>query len=74
MLSKYKAVRPKKRRKRPFAKCFHVCGIFRIFFSEGAPNFLIFSSVFFPEELFSSILRIKKAEKGSGGVLPRKIF
>ena len=43
------------------------------FFKEGAPKFAIFLSIFFLAESFS-ILIIKKALGGSGGMLPRKLF
>ena len=46
-ITKYKDVRPKKGVNKPFEKCFHVCGVFRIFFREGTQLFDIFSSVFF---------------------------
>ena len=48
---KYKDVRPRKGVNKPFEN-FYVSGVFRNFFREGAPNFNVFSSVFFPEELF----------------------
>ena len=34
MLTKYKDGKPKKSVNKPFEKCFHNCGVFRIFFSE----------------------------------------
>ena len=43
----YKDVRRKKGVNKPFEKCFHVWGVFRIFFREGAPKFVIFSSAVF---------------------------
>ena len=53
----------------------HVRGL-RIFFREGAPNFVTFSSVVFPAELVLSILSTvtKTTLGGSGGTLPRKFF
>ena len=47
MLIKYKDVRLKQSVKKTLEKYFHVCGVFTIFFRKGAPNFGIFSSVFF---------------------------
>ena len=65
MLTKYKDVRLKKRRKKPFEKCFHVCGVFRNFFREGAPNFDIISSAVFSGRV---ILKHIENDKGSRGV------
>ena len=45
-----------------------------IFSRRGHPNLTYFQACFFQAELFKSILRIKKALGGSGGMLPRKIF
>ena len=42
MLNKYKEVRPKKGVNKLFKKCFHVWGVFRNFFREGAFKFDIF--------------------------------
>ena len=47
MLTKYKNVRPKNGVNKPFEKYFHICGVFRNLFKEGAPKFDIYSSVFF---------------------------
>ena len=72
MLTKQRR-KPRKRRKKPFEKCFRVCGVFKKFFREGAPNFVIFSSVVF----FRQILNKTENEKGSKGVRGhalRKIF
>ena len=54
---------------------FHVRGVFRNFFKERAPNFITFSSVVFsPAKLILSNLSNKNDSRGSGGMLPRKIF
>ena len=53
---------------------FHVRSVFRNFLREEASIFVTFSSVFFPAELFLSNLNAKNDSKGSGGMLPWKIF
>ena len=75
MLTKYKDTRPNKGVNKPFEKCFYVCGVFRNFFRVGAPNFDVFSSVFFSERnILKHIENNKKDLGGSGGVLPQKFF
>ena len=54
MLIKHKEVRPKKGVNKPFEKCFHVWGIFKNFFREGAPNFDIFLSAVFRQNDFEA--------------------
>ena len=68
MLNKYKDVKPQKGVNKPFEKCFHVCGIFRILFRERTPHFDIFSRVFFSGKsiLKHKLLRIKKTLGGPG--------
>ena len=51
MLTKYKNVRPKKDVNKPFERYFPICGVFRNFFREGAPNFDIFSGVVFSDRI-----------------------
>ena len=70
MLTKYKEVRPKKGVNKPFEKCFHVWDVFRNFFRDTQFR-LIFKRSFFAD-LFQSIVRMRKAVGGSGGMLPRK--
>ena len=74
MLTKYKDVRPKMRHKKPFEKCFHVCGVFRNFFREGAPNFDILSNLGFSGSIILKHIKNEKSSGGSGSMLPRKIF
>ena len=52
---------------------FRVRGVFRIFFREGAPISVIFSSNF-SAELFLRNVSSKNDSRGSGGMLPLKIF
>ena len=74
MLIKYKDVTPKKRRKKPFEKCFHVCGVIKNFFGEGASNFDIFSSRVFPGRILLKHIENEKGFRGVRGHAPRKIF
>ena len=74
MLTKYKDVRPKKGVNKPFEKCFHICGVFRIFSRESTPHFDIFSSVVFSGKIILKHVENEKDSRGSGGMLPRKIF
>ena len=50
----------------------YVCGAIRNFFKEGTSNFNIFSSVVFSGRI--NLKQVEKQKKGSGGMLPRKIF
>ena len=74
MLPENKDVRPKKGVNKPFEKCFHVCGVFRIFFWERVPKF----DIYFKRSSFGRIIlkhiENKKTLGGSGGMFPRKIF
>ena len=53
---------------------FHVCGLFRGIFREGALNFDIFSSVVFCGRIILNHIENKKGSGGFGGMLLRKIF
>ena len=55
-------------------KMFHVRGALKFLFSERAPNFVTFSSAFFPAELIISNLSNKRTLGGSWAMLPRKNF
>ena len=72
MLTKYRDVRPQKDVRGPLKNVF-MSAAHSEFFSGKGPNFHTFSSVFFPEELFLSVLRIKKAVGGPGACSPRKV-
>ena len=74
MLTKYKDVRPKKGVNKPFEKCFHVCGVFRIFFREGTQLFDIFSSVFFFGRNILKHIENKKALEGPGACFSGKFL
>ena len=75
MLTKHKIVKPKKDVNKPFQKYFHMCGVFKIFFREKAPNFDMFSSVVFSSRIILKHLqRIKKDSGGSGACSPRKFL
>ena len=54
MLTKYKDVRPKKGVNKLFENCFYVRSVFRNFFRVEAPNFDVFSCVFFHKNYFES--------------------
>ena len=53
---------------------FYLRGVFRIFFREGAPIFVTFSSVVFSTDLILSNLSNKNVSRGCGSMLTRKIF
>ena len=73
MLTKYEDVRPTKRRKKPFEKCFHICGVFRNFFRERAPNFDIFKRNFSSRNILKH-LENKKDSRGGRGHAPPENF
>ena len=68
MLTKYKDVRRKKGVNKPFKKMF-LC-LRRVQKRVGAPNFDVFSSVFFSGRIMLKYFENKKGLRGSGGVLP----
>ena len=74
MLTKHKDLRSKKRRKKPFEKCFYVWGIFRHFFREGTPKFDIFSSIIFFSRVILKHIENKKGSRRVRGHAPQKIF
>ena len=67
MLTKYKDVRPKKGVNKLFRKCFHVCGVFQIFFREGYHIYDIFSSVVFSSRVILKHIENKKGSRGVRG-------
>ena len=63
-----------KRRKKPFKIAFMSATYSKNFFREGAPKFAVFSNVFFSGRIVLKNIDNKKGSRGSGGMLPRKIF
>ena len=49
-------------------------GVFRIFSREGAPIFDIISCCFFLSRIILKYIENEKGSRGSGGMLPRKMF
>ena len=72
MLTKHKDVRPQKDVKGLLKNVFMSAAYSEFFSVRGHRIFTYFQAHFFPEELLGSILRIKKAVEGSGGVLSQK--
>ena len=54
MLTKYKDIRPKKSVNKPFEKCFHVWGVLRNCFREGACKFDVFLRGVFRQNYFEA--------------------
>ena len=73
MLTKYKNVGPKKDVKSPLKNVFHVCGVFKIFFKEAAPNCDILSCVVsFSGRIILNHIENKKGSRGVRGHAPRE--
>ena len=49
-------------------------GAYSAFFQGGVPIFVTFQAQFFSAELILSNLRTKIDSRGSGGMMPQKIF
>ena len=73
MLTKCKAVRPKKDVKGPLKVVF-MSAAYSEFFSVRGHQIFTYFQAYFPEELFRSILKIKKVVGGPGASSPEKFL